>query len=75
MAFRTITISEEAYRKLKNLKQRDESFTDVILKLSENRGNILKYAGAWKDMGRGEADRLTSSLRDVWGRWQIKKSA
>jgi len=75
LAFRTITISEEAYRKLKNLKQRDESFTDVILKLSENRGNILRYAGAWKDMSREEADRLTSSLRGMWGRWQIKKSA
>ncbi len=75
MAFRTITISEEAYRKLKSLKERDESFTDVILKLSESRGNVLKYAGAWKDMSREEADKLTSSLREMWGHWQIRKSA
>ncbi len=75
MAFKTITISEEAYEKLRRLKEKDESFTDVILKLNENRGNILKHAGAWKSMSREEADRLASSLRELWGRWQIKKSA
>ena len=75
MAFKTITISEEAYKRLRRLKGKDESFTDVVLKLSESRGNILRYAGAWKDMSREETDRLTSSLREMWGRWQIKKSA
>ncbi len=75
MAFKTITISEEAYEKLRRLKEKDESFTDVILKLNENRGNILKHAGTWKDMSREEADRLASSLRKLWGRWQIRKSA
>lgn len=75
LAFKTITISEEAYEKLSRLKTEDESFTDVILKLSEGRGNILRYAGAWKDMSREEADRLTSSLRELWGHWRIKKSA
>ena len=35
MAHKTITISEEAYRALKRLKQPNESFTRVILRLTQ----------------------------------------
>jgi predicted CopG family antitoxin len=35
MAHRTLTISEEAYNALSNLKNKNESFTDVILRLSK----------------------------------------
>ncbi len=75
MAFKTITVSEEAYTKLKRLKGKGESFTDVILKMDRARGDISRYAGAWSDMPADEARRLESSLREFWGRWRIKGSA
>jgi predicted CopG family antitoxin len=37
MAHKTLTISEEAYQALNSLKDRNESFTDVILRLSKQR--------------------------------------
>ncbi|MBS7626333.1 antitoxin VapB family protein [Candidatus Bathyarchaeota archaeon] len=45
MAHKTITISEEAYRALAELKERNESFTDVILRITGKReeGNLLDY--------------------------------
>ncbi len=45
MAHKTLTISEEAYNALAQLKGRDESFTKVILRLARRRssGDLLDY--------------------------------
>ena len=45
MAHKTLTISEEAYTALARLKERRESFTDVILRLTAKarRGTLLDY--------------------------------
>lgn len=37
MGHKTLTISEEAYDALNSLKNQNESFTDVILRLSKQR--------------------------------------
>jgi len=75
MGFKTLTISEEAYRKLAKLKERGESFTDTILKLTEGHGDILRHAGGWKDMTDQEARDLEERLRRMWSRWKPKTSA
>jgi predicted CopG family antitoxin len=75
MGFKTPTISEEAYRKLRRLKGKNESFTDVILKLGEGHGDILRYAGAWKDMTNEDATDLAETLRKMWSTWKPEKSA
>jgi len=53
-----ISIKEEAYRFLKSLKSKDESFSDVILEMRErginkkgSKENVLKFAGVLKDAG------------------------
>ena len=42
MPTRSLTIKEEAYQALKAKKKEGESFTDVILRLTENRGSARK---------------------------------
>jgi predicted CopG family antitoxin len=42
MPTRSLTIKEEAYRALKAKKKEGESFTDVILRLTENRGSARR---------------------------------
>lgn len=75
MGFKTLTISEEAYRKLKRLKGKNESFTDVILKLGEGHGDISRYAGAWSDMTDKEARELAEALREMWSKGKPTESA
>jgi predicted CopG family antitoxin len=75
MGFKTLTISDEAYRELQRLKEKSESFTQVILRLSEGRGDLLRHAGGWKDMTDKEAGDLIEMLRKMWSRWKPQESA
>ncbi|TLZ54540.1 MAG: hypothetical protein E6K17_07730 [Methanobacteriota archaeon] len=44
MAVKTITVTEEAYRRLKGHKTGDESFSEVILRLARRRP-LASFAG------------------------------
>jgi predicted CopG family antitoxin len=50
MAHKTITISEDAYDALATRKKENESFTDVILRVTSDRGkasSLLKLVESW----------------------------
>ncbi|MBI2147513.1 antitoxin VapB family protein [Candidatus Woesearchaeota archaeon] len=50
MSIKSLTITEDAYDALKALKHNDESFSEVILRISkEKRDHIEKYFGILKD--------------------------
>lgn len=44
MAVKTITVTEEAYRRLRAHKTADESFSEVILRLTKRRA-LASFAG------------------------------
>ena len=45
MATKTVTISEEAYNLLRNIKEEKESFTEAIIKIAR-KDSLSKLAGA-----------------------------
>ena len=47
MATKNLAIREDVYRKLSAAKKEGESFSDVIEKLLEKRGDLLSLWGAW----------------------------
>lgn len=55
MATTTISLTEEAYESLKALKREDESFSDVVLRLSGRERDKMKGFGAWADEGLRDA--------------------
>jgi predicted CopG family antitoxin len=51
MAVKTITVTKEAYEALASDKNKDESFSEVILRTHKKKGNweaVGKFIGAWK---------------------------
>jgi predicted CopG family antitoxin len=62
MPSRTISLSEEAYRKLKGEKRKGESFSAVIKRLTRKRP-LTSFAGAWKDLGKEEVEEIKDILR------------
>lgn len=55
MGTKTITVTEEAYDRLRAMKRSDESFTDVLLRVTGGETDVMKGFGAWKDSGLREA--------------------
>ncbi len=70
---KVISLSEKAYGTLKKLKREDESFSDVVLRLSEEekRESILRFSGGWKGddidevFGIIKKDRKRATSREV----------
>jgi predicted CopG family antitoxin len=48
---KVISISDEAYNRLFKLKRGKDSFSDVVIKMTEKekKKSLLEYAGIWKD--------------------------
>jgi len=70
MTVKTITISLEAYNALLKEKKPGESFSDVILRLVRNRGDIMELAGAWSDLSDEEVERFLEGTRRFWKVWK-----
>jgi len=49
MPYKTLTVSEEAYRLLANLKRKGESFTDVIIRIGKENTSLDDLFGALDD--------------------------
>ncbi|NQE45201.1 hypothetical protein C5S31_04160 [ANME-1 cluster archaeon GoMg2] len=50
MVTKTITITEDAYKKLKVEKLEGESFSEVITRLTDrSKKDLIEFAGVWKD--------------------------
>lgn len=57
MTTTTISLSEEAYKNLKALKGENESFSDVVMRLSGAKKDKMKGFGAWSDTNLREKTR------------------
>lgn len=62
MGTRTISISDEAYGRLKAMKKEKESFTDVIKRLTGRR-SLLEIAGFLKEDEALEMEKVIKEMR------------
>ncbi|MSR86424.1 hypothetical protein EXS74_03440 [Candidatus Woesearchaeota archaeon] len=62
MGTKTITLMDDAYERLKTLKSAEESFSDIVRRLTSEKGSILQFAGAWKDLSEKEGDELKKKI-------------
>ena len=73
MSTKCITITSEAYERLAALKEKKESFSDVIDKIT-NKRSLFELAGLLSDK---EADKLETDIKELRKRMrkEIEKSA
>jgi predicted CopG family antitoxin len=66
MGFRTISLSDAVYRRLRAERQSGESFSDVISRLLEvKQPPLMKYAGAWKPLSKAELREIRSRVEKL----------
>ena len=74
MGTRRLTITEEAYERLRALKRTDESFTDTVLRLTDRERVVMARFGDVSDVDGFRAavddtrEELDVSLREHDGR-------
>jgi predicted CopG family antitoxin len=74
MATKSLTITEEAYERLRAHKRDDESFTETIIRLTGSGTDPMAGFGAMSDVDgfrdavEGTRDRLDADLRER-GEW------
>jgi predicted CopG family antitoxin len=69
MSVRTVTLSEDAYEALRTRKEKGESFSDVVRRLSGSHPSLMIFAGAWKDFPE---DRMKGFQE--WLAWSDRQS-
>ena len=65
MVTKTITVTKEAYEALASDKQKDESFSEVILRTHKKRGSfeaVSKFVGAWDKISDKGAESLKKDI-------------
>lgn len=71
MVIKSLTITEDAYETLKKLKFKDESFSEVILRISKGKSNVIeKYFGILK-MSEKEVNEWQKRIKE--GRKEFDK--
>ena len=70
MGNKTISLKEEAYNILVQEKRDNESFADVIIRLSK-RGKLKDCFGAW-DMDDEEEKEIFANLKRFWERSELR---
>lgn len=74
MGTKSLTITDEAYERLKERKRDGESFTDAILRITGSERDIMKGFGAMRDVEgfrevvEGTRDELDDDIRERTGR-------
>ncbi len=70
MGSKNISLDDEAYRRLKNEKNGNESFSDVVKRLTRpfKRKSLLNFAGMWK-LSSDELEMMKTALNDLEGQF------
>ncbi|MBI2546813.1 antitoxin VapB family protein [Candidatus Woesearchaeota archaeon] len=63
-----ISVREEAYEFLKNLKTKDKSFSDVILSFKKEQDHVMKFFGVLKDAAWDEKEKRMKDFRNSFNK-------
>jgi len=71
---RPVSLSNQAYDLLSSMKKEDESFSDVVLRLSlkHKKSNLMKFFGKWPG-DRNDLDRIKKMINDDRKKLKLKE--
>lgn len=65
MVTKTLTITKDAYEQLKMLKKPDESFSKVVKRITEDKQDIMRFAGILSDLSDKDFEEMKQSIREL----------
>ena len=69
-----VSLSNQAYEVLSRMKKEDESFSDLVLRLSLNykTGNLMKFFGKWPG-DKKELDKIKAEINEDRKKFKLSK--
>jgi predicted CopG family antitoxin len=64
VAVRTVTLTKSAYNALVAMKSEQESFSDVVLRLTGSKALLSGFAGAWSGASKEKLESVERFLRE-----------
>jgi predicted CopG family antitoxin len=64
MSYKTISLRDDVYDSLVKMKEKNESFSDVISRLMHKR-SLLDFAGRWADIPEEKIEELVKELETM----------
>ncbi|MBI2176605.1 antitoxin VapB family protein [Candidatus Woesearchaeota archaeon] len=68
MVTKTITVTKDAYERLKALKRPEESFSEEIKRITGGKQDIMRFAGALSYLSDEETEEIKSGIRQMRAR-------
>lgn len=65
MTTKTISIMDDAYRLLRARKRENESFSEVIRRVFENKKDIMEFAGSLSNLSDEEVDDIKMIIENL----------
>ena len=65
MGAKTIALDEKSYNSLSLLKKKDESFSDLVKRLTRPTKPLCGFSGAWKDMPSGMKKEIKKLVEET----------
>ena len=65
MVTKTITVTKDAYERLKILKRPDESFSEEIKRITGGGQDIMRFAGILRDLSDNGIEEMKQSIREL----------
>ena len=62
MVTKTISIMDDVYDILLNKKRENESFSEVIRRISGRKKDIMRFAGSWSFMSNKDAEVIEKNI-------------
>ena len=65
MVTKTISIMNDTYNILLRKKRKDESFSDVIRRITSVKRDVMDFAGVWKDISDKDINKIKKLIEDL----------
>lgn len=72
MATKNISITEEAYDRLANLRKKNESFSEIIIEITGN-ANLMDFFGVLSEESGKRLEKTIKIMREKEKKIQVKK--
>jgi len=65
MGSKNISIMDDVYNLLQSKKTKNESFSEVIRREINKKGDVMEFAGAWEKISNETVEKMKKEIKNI----------